>query len=526
MTVINSIISQFDKLESDRSNYENLWQEISDYVLPNRGDFQVKRSKGDNSRSTLVFDSTAEQSNNLLASSLYGGLVSPSSKWFFLSIQTNLPQELSETLPRWLEFATDEMFKVFNSPNSGFASQVHEFFLSLCSYGTAAMFMEEDMKGGAMFSAIHLSEIFIAEDKSGIVDTVFRKFKMTARQMVQKWGEAVDPAVMKCMKEDPNKKFDIVHCVKPRSDEDMGMAGKAKYVSYYIDKSNNQLLSVGKYFELPYIVARFSKMAGDIYGRGPAWSAMPDIKLVNKMKETTIKAAQLQSQPPLLVADDGVMNPLKAMPNGIIAGGLSYDGLPRVQPLNIGGNLGITEAIMQQEQKMIRDAFYIDAFVFRDTMMTATEARLRQQEQLRLLAPHVGRIQSEFLQPVILKLFNIMLRSGRIGELPDELQDLDYSVEYSSPLAMLQKSTDVQAIQNFIGTVAPLAQINPAALEIVNFDAAVSKTAESLGVPASVLYTPEEMEAMRQQQAQAQAEQQAMMMAQQAGLFNQGEQPQ
>lgn len=169
---------------------------------------------------------------------------------------------------------------------------------------------------------------------------------------------------------------------------------------------------------------------------------------------------------------------------------------------------------------MIRDAFYIDAFVFRDTMMTATEARLRQQEQLRLLAPHVGRIQSEFLQPIILKLFNIMLRSGRVGDLPDELGKIDYSVEYTSPLAMLQKSTDVQAIQNFINTVAPLAQINPAALDSINFDAAIAKTADSLGVPASVLYTPEEMEAKRQQAAEQQAMQQAMMMAQQSGMLN------
>ena len=521
MTIVNNIVGQFSKLESDRSNYENRWQEISDYVLPNRGDFNVQRSKGDNSRRTIVFDSTAEQSNNLLASSLYGGLVNPSSKWFHLSVQTNLPQKLTSQLPRWLEFVTDEMFKVFNSPNSGFGSQVHEFFLSLCSYGTAAMFVEEDVMGGARFSAIHLSEIFIAEDKSGVVDTVFRKFKMTARQMAQKWAENIHPSVAKCLEKEPNKKFEIIHCVKPATDEDVKV-GKAKYVSYYVDLDNKALMSTGKYFEIPYVVARFSKMAGDIYGRGPAWAALPDIKLVNKIKETTIKAAQLQAQPPLLVADDGVMNPLRAMPNGIIAGGLSYDGLPKVQPLNIGGNLGISEAILQSEQKMIRDAFYIDAFVFRDTMMTATEARLRQQEQLRLLAPHVGRIQSEFLQPVILKLFRIMLRSGRIGDLPEELEKIDYSVEYTSPLAMLQKSTDVQAIQNFISTVAPLAQVNPAALDSINFDAAIAKTADSLGVPASVLYTPEEMEQRRQQQAEQQAMQQAAMMMQQAGGLDPG----
>lgn len=518
MNTIENIISQFDKLRAERSNYELRWQEISDYVVPNRGDFVVTRPSGDNSQRVKVFDSTAEQANNLLASSLYGGLVNPSSKWFHLSIQTPLPRNLTSSLPRWIEFVTDEMFKIFNSPNSGFGSQVHEFFLSLCSYGTAAMYIEEDLMGGAKFSSIHLSEIFIAEDVSGNVDTVYRKFKLSARQMVQKWGEAIHEAVRICLDKDPNKKFDILHCVKPAEDGDIQKPG-SKLVSYYIDLTNKHLMGVGKYFELPYIVARFSKMAGDTYGRAPAWAALPDIKLVNKIKETTIKAAQLQAQPPLLVADDGVMNPLRAMPNGIIAGGLSYDGLPRVQPLNIGGNLGLAEAMLQGEQKMIRDAFYIDAFVFRDTAMTATEARLRQQEQLRLLAPHVGRIQSEFLQPIIFKLFNILLRSGRVGELPKELSDMKYSVEYTSPLAMLQKSTDVQAIQNFINTIAPLAQLVPNALDSINFDAAIAKTAADLGVPASVLYTAEEMAERRAQQQQAAVAQQAFEAAQ-SGMFN------
>lgn len=517
--IASRLLERFEKANSERKNYETVWQKISDYVLPHRGDFNTLRSPGDNTKRSRVFDTTAEQSNNLLSSSLYGGLVSPSTKWFSLMFKDRRHSEEVEIdeypIYRWLENASDEMLELFNSADSSFPSQVHEFFLSLCSYGTAAMYVEDGISG-IKFSTIHLSEITVLENSEGVVDTVYRKFSISLRQAVQMWGlDSLHPVVQKEFAKAPDSKIDIIHCVQPKEDADM-IKGNFKYASYYLDIRNKHIVSVGKFYELPYIVARFSKLAGEVYGRSPAWSCLPDIQMVNTIRETQIRAAQLQAQPPLLVADDGVMNPIKAVPNGIIVGGLSMDGMQRVAPLNVGGNLGISDALVQQVQKSIRDSFYIDAFIFRDgPMMTATEVRSRQQEQLRLLAPHVGRIQSEFLQPLITKVFNIMLRSGMLGKLPDQINGMDYKIEYISPLAMLQKATSVQAIQSFIANIVPLVQINPDVLDVINFDEGVRKIAEDGGVPYSVLRSGKEIEAIRQQKAQMQQAQMALNAGQQ-----------
>jgi hypothetical protein len=515
--VIQFLLAKYDNAKVVRRNYEPMWQDISDYVLPNRGDFVSRVADGDNSKRKNIFDTTGEQANNLLASSLFGGLTSPSSKWFSLKLKDIKGFEESIVSERFMENAVDEMLDIFNSSESGFTSQVHEYFLSLTSYGTAALYIEDLPGEQVKFCTVHLSEITILENKVGMPDTVFREFKMSVRQIAQKWGEDVlNNQLRKLLETDPERKIGILHCVLP-SEDVKGNTKKFKFHSYYINLDHNQILSEGGYYEQPYVIARFSKLAGEHYGRSPAWSSLPDVRMVNAMKETLIRSSQLAAAPPMLLADDGVMSPLKITPNGIIMGGLSMDGMERVRPLNMGGNLAINENIIQQTQKSIRDMFYIDAFIFRDqAAMTATEARLRQQEQLRLLAPHIGRIQSEFLFPLIDKVFNILLRRGILGAIPKELNGRDWSVEYVSPLALLQKSQDVQAIQNFLAMLLPLSQVNPAALDVVNFDKAIETMAINSGVPLSVIRAGSELEEIRRERSQAQSQQMLLNQGQQA----------
>jgi len=514
---IQFILSKHDSAKSVRSNYEGTWQDISDYILPNRGNFNSRVADGDNTKRSKVFDTTGEQANNLLAASLFGGLTSPSSKWFSLRLKDIKGFEESELVERFMENAVDEMLDVFNSSNSGFTSQTHEYFLSLTSYGTSALYIEDIPGEDVKFCTVHLSEISILENKVGVPDTVFREFQMTVRQISQKWGvESLHPKLLKILDQDPERKIRILHCVLPA--EDMKIPNKKfKFHSYFIDLEHTHILSEGGYYEQPYIIARFSKLAGEHYGRSPAWSCLPDVKMVNAMKETMIRSSQLNAAPPMLLADDGVMSPLKITPNGVIMGGISMDGMERVKPLMMGNNLAINDNMIQQVQKSIRDMFYIDAFIFRDqAMMTATEARLRQQEQLRLLAPHIGRIQSEFLFPLIEKVFNILLRRGILGTVPEELRGREWSVDYISPLALLQKSQDVQSIQNFLSMLLPLSQVNPDVLDSVDFDKAIKTMAEDSGVPLKVLRTNDEIAKLRQQKQQAQAQQMMLNQGQQA----------
>jgi hypothetical protein len=499
--LIKKLIERNEKLSKDRSNVETIWQDIGDYFVPHTVNIVRKESTISNKNTRTNFTDVGIKAAEYLASSMHGGATSPVMKWFNLGLKQQ--DNIQGQLGKFLEIARDRMLDVFNSSSSGFPLQTHEFLLSLVTYGTACMLVEDAIEEGIQFTTVHVSEIFISENKYGKVDTVFRKNKMTARQMMQKWGDKNHEKTKKTYEKDPDAKIEVLHVCMPKDEIAMPTNKAHEYVSFYIDVANKHLLSKGGYYECPYIVTRFSKISGEVYGRSPAWHSLATVRMLNKMEETLIKSAQMQASPPLLVADDGVMMPLRAVPNGIIAGGISYDGTQRVAPLNIGGQLVIGVEMLRDKEQQVKEAFFMDKLSLRDgPAMTATEVMQRQQDSLRLLAPYLGRYQTEFLSPVIEKVFSMMARAGVFGQLPEEIVQAEYEVEYTSPLANLQKATEVQKFAQFLQFAMGVAQVNPGALDVVDFDKVMSNAAEDIGIWKSVLRDPEELEAMRMQQQQ------------------------
>ena len=189
MATFEYIKKRLDKLETDRSTWEDHWQEILDYVMPRKADITFTRSRAEK-RTEVLFDSTAITANNLLAASLQGTLTSPSLPWFSLKLRDDDANKVID-VQIWLEDTARRMYAVFNESN--FNTEVHEMYLDLCSVGTSAIFVEEAnegfLKGGLHFNTLHISEYFIQENVKGTVDTLYRKYKMTARQAVQEFGE-------------------------------------------------------------------------------------------------------------------------------------------------------------------------------------------------------------------------------------------------------------------------------------------------------------------------------------------------
>ena len=86
--------NRYKKLVDLRSNWENHWQEIADYVLPKRADIIKQRTRGDK-RTEQIYDGTALHALNLLSSSLHGMLTNAATPWFSLrykdpNLATNL----------------------------------------------------------------------------------------------------------------------------------------------------------------------------------------------------------------------------------------------------------------------------------------------------------------------------------------------------------------------------------------------------------------------------------------------------
>ena len=518
----SSLIQMCDKMGEGRSNFEYVWQQISEFVLPNRGDFLFKRAKG--SRADYrVFDTTAIQANEMLAAALHGGLINPASNWFAMSPEDPKAQNGYEAR-RWIDSAQRTMMKTFNSEKGNFYQQAHELFLDLVAYGTACMYVDEETGKQIRFNTRHLSEVHIAENNKGMVDKVIRTFKFTARQAAQEWGEEnIGQGLRAALMTNPDKEYDFHHIVIPREDaERMGneaMEGVPKnrdWVGYYVCKEDKCILDISGFYENPYIVVRWEKLVGETYGRSPAWNALSDIRMINVMSEVMIRSAQKQVDPPLLVSDDGVIMPLQTRPSGVNVGGVSMDGRPLIQPLQTGGNLNVGLEMMNQRREAIRQAYFVDQFIPKEgTPVTATEAMQNEENRMRLTGPQLSRVQSEFLSRIIDRVFAIHQRAGSFPEPPQELEGVDLNIEYMSPLAKNQRARELMSLNKAIQSSEILLSTNPDLLEVLDGESYLRDALDIAGVSAKHIRSDKEYAEIIDQRRQQQEQQQQMAMAQQ-----------
>ena len=505
------LLSRFDRLQGQRENWETHWQEVADYMQPRKADVTKRRARGDK-RMEQIFDSSPIQAVELLAASLHGMLTNPSTPWFTLRFKDEEIENEDEA-KLWLEASTDAMYTAFNRSN--FQQEIFELYHDLITFGTAAMFIEEDDDDIIKFSTRHINEVFIAENDKGRIDTIYRKFKISARAAIQKFGEAVSADVQTKAKKDPYEEVEILHSVYPRSDFNPNKKDKANmpFESVYMEYKNGNELSVGGFREFPFVVPRYLKASNEIYGRSPAMTALPDVKMLNEMSKTTIKAAQKQVDPPLLVPDDGFLLPVRTVP-----GGLNFyrsGTRDRIEPLNIGANNPLGLNMEQQRRDSIRAVFYVNQLMMQDgPQMTATEVIQRNEEKMRLLGPVLGRLQSELLKPLIDRVFAVLLRNNMLPQAPDFLSGRDVEIEYVSPLAKAQKSTELQSIMRAVEILGSLANVAPV-FDYVNFDNLVKHLADIVGVPQKILKTQSQVNAERQQSAQQQEQMQSMQQLQQ-----------
>ena len=503
-----NLLKRYDRLKSQRQNWESHWQEVADYMMPRKADVTKSRSKGDK-RTELIFDSSPLQAVELLAASLHGMLTNPSTPWFSLRFKQD-EMENEDEAKEWLESATETMYTAFNKSN--FQQEIFELYHDLITFGTAAMFIEEDDEDNLKFSTRHINEIYIAENDKGKIDTVFRKFTLSARAAIQKFGENVSRNIQTVNAKDPYEEVDIIHAVYPRKDFDPKKQDKGNmpFESVYLEAESGNELSVSGFREFPFVVPRYLKASHEIYGRSPAMTALPDVKMLNEMSKTTIKSAQKQVDPPLLVPDDGFILPVRTVP-----GGLNFyrsGTRDRIETLNIGANTPLGLNMEEQRRNSIRNAFYVNQLMMQNgPQMTATEVIQRNEEKMRLLGPVLGRLQSELLKPLIDRTFSILLRKNLFRPAPEFLAGQDIEIEYVSPLAKAQKSTELQSIMRAIEIMGSLSNVAPV-FDHINMDKLVRHLADIVGVPQKVLKPQSQLNAERQE---AQAQQQEMQQMQQ-----------
>lgn len=503
------IIDRQGELESDRATFDAHYTEIAERILPRQSDFQQSGSSLNpgQKKTEKIFDATAVLALDRAASAIDSLLTPVTQQWHGLEPED---EDLADDreVRAYLEEVVKILFRVRYRPIANFGSQSHECYVGLMAFGTDNMFVDDFLGMGIRYKSVALSETYIAENHAGMVDYVHRKFPLTARAAVQKWGSDTPQKIRDVAEKQPFQKFDFIHCVRPNGEYKQSRRDwrGMQLQSLYVSMEGNQLMSVGGYRVMPYAVGRHVTAPREVYGRSPAMMVLPDIKMLNEMEKTIIRAAHKIVDPPLLAHGDGILNAFGTSPGKINYGGVNDQGQQLVHALKTNANLPIVFEMTEQKRKLINDAFYVTLFqiLVENPRMTATEALIRAQEKGQLLAPAIGRQQSEFLGPIIERELDILSAAGALPPMPKKLIDRGgaLKITYTSPLSRLRRAEDGVAIMRTIEQLTPIANIKPEVFDIFHPMRLATELSEINGVVMKVLRTPEEFQELQAQNEQ------------------------
>jgi len=215
--------------------------------------------------------------------------------------------------------------------------------------------------------------------------------------------------------------------------------------------------------------------------------------------------------------DDGFLMPVKLSPSA-----LNYyrAGLPqhdRIQPIQLGeSRMDMATGLIEDRRSHIVRAFTADLMQMKDDTnreMTATEVLQRQEDRLRLIAPMVGRMQTEALGPVISRVYNILDRRGLIPEPPEQLNEEPLRIEYTSPVVQAQKTARLSSFSRMIDSVGPLMEMKPAIMDNFNEDGFFRFVHNLLDLPPETMNDGQTVGAIREdREEQERAAEQAALL--------------
>lgn len=505
----DELISQHGRMQTLRSsNFERVWTEIDERINPSAADFgsmSPNTSKGQQ-RTEKAFDATPGLALDRFKAAIHSLVTPRNQTWQKLKAVDEALNEDDE-VTRYLEEVTTLLFRARYAAN--FDAEVQGCYYNSGKYGSMGMFVGERPGKSLNYRGVPMKQLYFAENEFGIVDLVHRDWFWTARQAYQKWGDKVGDVIKRAADKTPDQEFRFLQCVKPRSDADVNRKDfrGMEYASFYISIETRTVIEESGFRTFPYAVGRYDLLPGEVYGRSPCMTILPDVKMLNEMNRTTIQAAQLAVLPPLLASRDGILDAIKLTPAAINYGGVDDQGRQMIQTMDLGQNLSISLEMMDQKRSIINDALLQTLFqiLVDKPNITATEAMLRAQEKGQLIGPTGSRIETEFLTPMVTRELDILAMAGQLPEMPKKLADAGglYAIEFDSPLSRAREAEGGVGILRTFEQLGPVAQAaGPGVFKRFNMDSISKELARLNGMPAKMLYTDDEMDEIDQAQAQ------------------------
>lgn len=512
------IITKLGTLDEKRRKWQMVWEDISDYLLPY---FEFAIQKNTQARGqrtgTKIYNGFPMNAAQFFANGIQGYLVSSNMTWFRMQMEDDRLSDLPE-VREWLQEIDRIFYAEFQKTN--FYSAFNEFLRTGGTICTSTMYVEEDIQEGKiLFNNRHPYEIFIDNDLYNQVDTVYRKFKLTARVAKQQFGEDKLPDnIKKCLEpgNEQDSEFTFIHAVEPRKDrkEWKKNSKNKKYASYYICENDEEFISESGYDMLPYLVWRPEKNQQQVYGGGPGTNALTDIIALNLISKDLLHAAELAVKPPLQ-AHETMRGKIRVIPDGISYFSRADE---MIQPVHQVSNFPFGLDREEKIEYIIRKHFFVDFFLMLEKIereMTATEIIERQGEKAAMLGPIIGNLNNDVLNPIFDIVFSKLVEGGKIPPPPPALQRYQgqdmLKIDYIGPLAQAQKrSLQGHGLLRGLESIAGIMQLRPEIMDILDWDQVTRELLEAHGMPQKTIRRIEEVQQIREQRAQMMQQQKAL----------------
>lgn len=533
---VKELLARYAHAKSMRTTVEAQWRMNAAYCLPREymswsQDGPPTNGQRQQGAARYAYDGTGLKSVARYGSVL-NRMLTPEGQRYQQLTATNKDLMKYYAVRKFFNELTDAIFMMREAPRGNLKQTQGEVYTQLGVYGTgckSTMWRKPrpgvDVKGGFAYKSWPIRDIFLEIDGNGIVIGNMRRFWLTARQFEREYpgvamprtvsnsniGEAKDTAY-----------HEFVHIVMPRDDYEPGSISVRRMPLYGCIIAVKDQEYVGDetgYLTLPYQTPRTFTVSGDPWGFSPAEFAFPALGTANAMKKTLIRQGHKAVSPTLLANDDGIMSGrIDTRPDGIIYGGIDSAGRKMVQALDTNSRFQIGQELLEDERTDIADNFLslLYRILEEQKEMTAAELYERIAKEASLVAPLMGRLQSEDLALQTERELALLAEHGMFPEVPPELVEAkgEYSITYTSPLARAMYAEEISGFMRLGEMAINIAQNtqNPEALDWFEWDTAIPEMSGYMNVRTSWMATPEKV-AQKREARQKQMEMEQMVKA-------------
>lgn len=504
------IISRFEKLKSTRDGaWLDVWRQARKFCMPTENH---EVSEG-GVRGVDIFDTTAIRARQRLAAGMYNWMAPPEQRWFELQ-PSDKELEGDEDVKEF--FAKSTRIVAEALANSNWPSVLIETLNNLACGLDGIVYCEDCPDPDLLnFRCYPVEQVCYSESSKGKVDTVFVEMKLTARQLLQEFNEKKLPEKVVTDAKDLRRQdtsYNILHAVfpRPRRDEKMKDSVNMPIADIYIELQSKQIIHEGGFMESPFAVCRFQKASNEQYGRGPGVDLIPDIRMLNRMRQAYIVGRERQSDPSYMAPDGSIVN-FSRDPGSLIFYKPDMSGEKLSQLPNSADLVSLYRDI-QDERTEIKQGFYWDIFDPLGDLkqITATEAEIRNEGKMIPFAPIAGNLHSELFSVVIHRVFGLLARRGKLPEVPEKLtENGSYKIDFVSKIARSLKKLEVMGWLQTEASLANILAVKPDVSDNFDLDSITRQIALVNGVNPEVLTAVKERDRMREERAAAAQQAQA-----------------